>query len=190
MKRNGCLLMLGGVTVGAIAATVLFLALAFWPDARPKVERITIAGETSTAELPALSVSARAGATGELIEYTSTRVSSRKQRFAVHLTISNTSDTKKLDYGGWNDPLKAHLSDEHGNLYVLTSIGIRTEKAVLANNAIDVMQFGSLHPGDSIDDTLVFTAPVPTARKLTLHLSGDAFFPRQGDIEIPVELPE
>ena len=91
-----------------------------------------------------------------------------------HLHIQNTSRTRKYDYSTWGGPRSgilfladevATLQDDCGNSY---------NRVIFANKLVGRTSSAAIYPGDSIEDLLVFEAPVAAAKSFLLRLPGMA----------------
>ena len=87
------------------------------------------------------------------------------------VSITNKSDVKRLPYETWQGADFAFgrdfatLVDEHGNSYKRISFGFATE-------ITGQVKSGTVEPGDSLTDVLVFEKPIAKATTLTLELPG------------------
>lgn len=89
----------------------------------------------------------------------------------VQLFIRNQSETKKVDYRGWGQlGAKAFLSDEFGNDY-----SNHTNLTSSPWLKVQPKFSGSIYPGKSARDTLLFEPPVDKATKLTLRLEREGY---------------
>lgn len=113
---------------------------------------------------------------------------SKESLLAIYVELTNTSQSKKIDYKGWmNDyarllDLDAELTDNHDNDYrkvnfaaLLTVKGIATDS--------------SIYPGKTIKDAIVFEQPVPGIEFLRLKLSAKGMG-QDGEfrLEIPADM--
>ncbi|MAT70868.1 MAG: hypothetical protein CMJ58_15240 [Planctomycetaceae bacterium] len=91
-------------------------------------------------------------------------------QLTVWLKISNTTTNKKIDYLGWMSDsasfldIDAELTDDADNRYRGVSFGGMT-----AVKGADTS--GSIYPGKSISDAVVFEPPIDGAKYLDLKLS-------------------
>jgi len=101
----------------------------------------------------------------------------------ITLAIENVSPHRKLEYTSWSGAgggsVTPELTDNFGNQYKW----IRLRRSLPG-----VEQIGrtSLYPGKSIEDTLLFEAPVDTAKQLRLRLPLRAV---AGQGEMRIEIP-
>lgn len=99
---------------------------------------------------------------------------SESERFVVFVELENTSNSRKIDYNGWMSDfaslsgINAVLTDDKGNKYKQISFSGFLE--VTGTEAS-----GSLYPGKTLTDAIVFEEPVDAAQRLTLTLSQKAF---------------
>jgi hypothetical protein len=84
----------------------------------------------------------------------------------VRLTIENASRTRKIDFRGFEPELAAvhfaQLTDNFNNAYRRVGFGAARPKGQV--------RLGSIYPGDSLDDLLVFELPVAAVAYLRLEL--------------------
>ena len=94
----------------------------------------------------------------------------------VMIEVSNKSDSKKLNYSGWCEEgsfrKRAILTDEFGNTY---SPKLHSSAIRMSNVEVVGHHTGSLYPGSSLTDVLVFEPPVDNATILTLQLPKAAY---------------
>lgn len=100
--------------------------------------------------------------------------SSKDELLAIHLEMINRSQNKKIEYRSWlgrdiafsRD--YAALQDNFGNTYKRISFGFSTE-------IVGHTESGSIYPGKSLGDVLVFELPIDTAEYLRLELPAKNF---------------
>lgn len=99
-----------------------------------------------------------------------TDTESEESLLAIYVELTNTSQSKKIDYRGWmNDyarllDLDAELTDNHDNDYRKVNFGgLLTVKGV-SNDS-------SIYPGKTLKDAIVFEEPVPGIELLRVKLS-------------------
>ena len=84
----------------------------------------------------------------------------------IGLRISNLGAASKVDYQGWQGnslSSDATLADDVGNHYKGVEFGISTQ-------IVGQLRSESIYPGKSVEEVLVFEAPVEAARYLNLEL--------------------
>ena len=91
---------------------------------------------------------------------------------AITITVTNSSESKKLDYATVADTSLlqdgvALLSDNFGNNYKRITFG--------TSEPVGRQVRESLYPGASIEDVLVFEVPISRAEHLFLKLPGTRF---------------
>lgn len=95
---------------------------------------------------------------------------SKDPAFVIWLRITNTSENKKVDYTGWMAEfasamdIDATLTDNFGNNYRAVTYGATT-------GVKDATTKGSIYPGESIVDAIIFEIPVATMDYVDLVLS-------------------
>jgi hypothetical protein len=84
--------------------------------------------------------------------------------------IQNVSQTRKIDYPGWSRSSSAQLrlTDNFGNVYK------RYDPGLLDTIIGQVREPTSIHPGDRLEDLLVFEKPLPNVQALRLELPASA----------------
>jgi hypothetical protein len=95
---------------------------------------------------------------------------SSEKQVMVKVHLRNTSDTRKVDYRGWQTRFAlatwgAHLDDDLHNTYKAISYGIHD---IIGH----VQGSTSIFPGKDLTDLLVFERTVPAASYLVLTLPG------------------
>jgi hypothetical protein len=105
------------------------------------------------------------------------RANQAKEPFLqITIEVLNNSQTKKLVYSGWcedaNQRKRATLADDHGNSY---SPKLHSSAVLMTNVEVAGHHTGSLYPGSSMNDVLIFEVPVDTASFLTLTLPKSAY---------------
>lgn len=115
---------------------------------------------------------------------------SENELLAIHVEITNLSETKKIDYRTWaGGDISfggdfATLQDEYGNTYKRIRFGLGSMPVGRVRNA-------SIRPGEPVTDILVFERPIDAAKMLRLELSAKNF---GGEgmmrIEIPIDRVE
>lgn len=98
---------------------------------------------------------------------------SDKDLLQIQIWVENLSDSAKLEYKGWggeglSSGQKARLKDDLGNEYKAVGSGILQKPVGQKSNE-------SLYPGSSIQDVLVFEAPVAKAQVMHLILPRSAY---------------
>jgi hypothetical protein len=100
--------------------------------------------------------------------------SSKDKQLQIRIAIVNGSRTRKVDFRDWNPELRgfgddtAALSDNLGNHYRLTTWGVSAQ-------VVGRLRPGTaIHPGNEVQDLLVFEVPVAAADYLILTLPGEA----------------
>jgi hypothetical protein len=94
----------------------------------------------------------------------------------ITVDVTNRTDSKKLYYAGWCEEgyanRRARLEDEHSNVYEpkLHAVSGRLVVASIVGHHL-----GTLYPGSSMNDVLLFEVPVDTAEVLTLELPKGAY---------------
>jgi hypothetical protein len=94
----------------------------------------------------------------------------------ITVDVTNRTDSKKLFYAGWCEEgyanRRASLADEHDNIYEpkLHAVSGRLVVASIVGHHL-----GTLYPGSSMNDVLIFEVPVDTAEVLTLELPKGAY---------------
>ena len=86
----------------------------------------------------------------------------------ISLRITNRASASKIDYVGWQGnsfSSNAKLTDDVGNRYKGINFGFGTE-------VVGQVKSESIYPGKSLEDILVFEAPVDAAKYLNLELPG------------------
>lgn len=102
----------------------------------------------------------------------------------IQVEVTNVSETKKVDYKTWGGRAlafgtKCTLVDNFGNRYKIISFGI-------SDMVVGAIDSESIYPGKSIQDVLVFEAPVSKAEYLNLELSASQF---GGDGMLRIRIP-
>ncbi len=93
-----------------------------------------------------------------------------KEHLVINIRLTNDSPTKFVEYVSWTSgsvPLGKKLmdiSDEHGNKY--------RSWLLSSTRPIGVLGFARIDPQKSVEDVLVFDAPVDIANELTMTLEG------------------
>jgi len=104
-----------------------------------------------------------------------------------HLHIQNTSRTRKYDYSTWGGSPTgildlgngvATLKDDCGNSYATITFRRNVQLVGRTSRA-------TLYPGSSIEDLLVFEAPVAAAKSFLLRLPGEAL-EQKGDVRFSI----
>jgi hypothetical protein len=88
----------------------------------------------------------------------------------VQLRIENIGKTRKIDYRGWATSAASsiRLHDNFGNPYR------RREPDLLSTFVGQVREPTAIHPGEHVDDLLVFEKPIPKISYLRLELPAAA----------------
>jgi hypothetical protein len=88
----------------------------------------------------------------------------------VQVFIQNVSQTRKIDYPGWSRSSSAQLrlTDNFGNVYK------RYDPGLLDTIIGQVREPTSIHPGERLEDLLVFERPLPNVQALRLELPAAA----------------
>lgn len=113
---------------------------------------------------------------------------SDKELLQIQIWVENLSESSKLEYKGWGGEgltsgKRARLKDDLGNEYKTVSIGILHKPVGQKSNE-------SLYPGSSIQDVLVFEAPVEKAQVLHLTLPRGAYTQdTNGPIALQLAIP-
>jgi hypothetical protein len=96
------------------------------------------------------------------------RTESDRPQLAARIQVSNRSHTKKVDYQRWENTFRsfASLRDDRGNNYKVIDFGFGLK-------VVGAAREDSIHPGGSVDDVLVFEAPIDIARFLVLELDAE-----------------
>ena len=100
------------------------------------------------------------------------RNTTKESFLLINLRITNTSTTTKANYDTWRGKLIsankdfASVTDDFGNIYKRISMDTTTPINSVARNS-------SIYPGKSVNDTLVFEAPIESANTLTIDMPGD-----------------
>jgi hypothetical protein len=85
----------------------------------------------------------------------------------IGLRITNRGATSKIDYQGWQGnnifSSYAQLTDDIGNRYKRIDFGFATK-------VVGQVKSDSIYPGKSLEEALVFEAPVEAAKYLNLEL--------------------
>ena len=103
----------------------------------------------------------------------------------VKLRLHNSSDSKKIDYHGWQPDFvgllgePASLADDKGNDYKRITFGIDKVAGRISRGE-------SIYPGKEITDVLVFEEPVATCKYLILSLPSAAL---KADKDAKVRIP-
>ena len=103
----------------------------------------------------------------------------------VKLRLRNSSNTKKIDYHGWQPDFvgllgePASLADDKGNDYKRITFGIDKVAGRISRGE-------SIYPGKEITDVLVFEEPVATCKYLILSLPSAAL---KADKDAKVRIP-
>lgn len=117
--------------------------------------------------------------------FDSSETTSQNELLAIHVNITNSSRSKKVEYRSWLGRDLAFtrdyatLQDNFGNTYKRISFGFGTE-------IIGHTQSGSVYPGKSLSDVLVFELPVDTVQYLNLELPAKNF---GGDGMLRLQIP-
>lgn len=85
---------------------------------------------------------------------------SEEECLSIIVELHNTHDSKIRQYTSWTRTPGLSLTDNFENRYALKSVKLKT---------------GSIYPGSSIEEMLVFQKPVPKATFLRLQLPAAAF---------------
>ncbi|MCK4659228.1 MAG: hypothetical protein KAV82_06860 [Phycisphaerae bacterium] len=99
---------------------------------------------------------------------------SQDELLAIHVEITNRSQSKKVEYQGWLgrdfafNRDYATLEDNFGNRYKRINFGIGTK-------IVGHVESESIYPGKSLGDVIVFELPVDTAEYLNLELPAKNF---------------
>jgi hypothetical protein len=91
---------------------------------------------------------------------------SKEKLCQISLRITNTDAGRKIDYRGWQGNSfmsDARLTDNAGNRYKGVNFGFGDE-------IIGQVKSESIYPGKSVDELLVFEAPIDAAKSLKLEL--------------------
>lgn len=82
---------------------------------------------------------------------------------AIRYSFTNNNSTKKIDL---DEPFEFTLNDEYGNKYHILS----RPNTYLEPTAIYTGNFPSVYPGQRIEETVFFEAPIPESRSLFLSI--------------------
>src|SRR5262249_7986249 len=88
----------------------------------------------------------------------------------IQLFIQNGGKTRKIDYPGRSrrSPADVRLVDNFGNIYR------RRDPDPLSQVLGQVRETKSIHPGERLEDLLVFEKPLPNVQSLRLELPASA----------------
>ena len=131
-------------------------------------ERWAVAGKES-ASLGTVRVSVQSALVDHVTFESFGSGSSKDKLLMVKLEITNTSDSKKINYRGWAGnafTTDSRLTDDIGNNYKSITFGLGSR----INGQVHGSE--SLYPGKSITDLLVFEEPVDKAKSFKLTLPG------------------
>ena len=96
---------------------------------------------------------------------------SKDQLCQISLRITNVDSARKIDYHGWQGNTfssDATLTDDLDNRYKGVSFGF-------GDKIVGQVRSESIYPGGSVDDLLVFEAPIDAAKYLNLELPASNF---------------
>jgi hypothetical protein len=114
----------------------------------------------------------------------STPIGQTQEEFlVVHLELSSTNPSKKIDYPGWYDrDSRVKMTDDQGNQYRM--------KMFSSGIAVDGQSSGrSIYPDKTSTETLVFERPIPAARYLQLELPGSGLKVKdKGRFYLPISM--
>jgi predicted RNA-binding Zn-ribbon protein involved in translation (DUF1610 family) len=96
---------------------------------------------------------------------------SAEDYLTIQVVIENLAKTRKLDYTGWSSPASAvRLVDNFKNPYRRKEpdiLGLAKELAPLLGGGREAK---SIHPGERLEDLVIFERPVPAIKFLRLEL--------------------